>query len=141
MCRCWNIDEAAETKVSDNMFDRVQEQIRNKIAQKSKGSERVAAIKVFKFFDLDERCVWHLLEVTAARICISYGKCCSGKVNQDEFKYALERLGVVMSDADMRGVFRRVDISNSGNVSYEEFVRSLYPAQAIETEEKSIEVL
>ena len=46
----------------------------------------------------------------------------SGAIDEDEFYFALEYLGLKVSDQKQEGFFKKYDKDNSGTIDYEEFM-------------------
>ena len=51
----------------------------------------------------------------------------ANELNEDTFKKLVERLGVTMTDKQADGLFKQLDVDNSGGISLTEFLRGVMP--------------
>jgi Ca2+-binding EF-hand superfamily protein len=94
----------------DGFRQQFESDLKAKLQQKATGqfSEETVLLRAFKYFDLDN----------------------SGAVSFPEFRKAIERIGLIVSDfTKLEQVFKQYDSDRSGELNYKEFTSGLYAQQ------------
>jgi Ca2+-binding EF-hand superfamily protein len=102
----WMMTEKAYSAAEDEKLEHVMTALRDRIRTRSRpGSNPAMELRgAFKFFDSDE----------------------TGHLTIDEFRQALERMGIPMHRRDVGALFARYDTDGSGTLTYDEFVAQVY---------------
>mmetsp|Transcript_4292 Transcript_4292/g.5921 ORF Transcript_4292/g.5921 Transcript_4292/m.5921 type:complete len:311 (-) Transcript_4292:330-1262(-) len=110
MEQSWLISESEEPEINSEL-DNLEEVLRKKIMEKTKGNEGEAGVlrKTFRFFDQDE----------------------SNRITMDEFRRAMEVFGICLERKHTSGFFARYDPNGDGMINYEEFINALLPDQMV----------
>lgn len=107
MEQCWDQLED-EQKRFDEFLDSIERLFIVKAKEVAKGNEieEKAMARIFKFFDVDG----------------------SGELDKDEFRMAMERFGMTLSQKEIDGFFRRYDQDGGGEISFDELVERVCSA-------------
>lgn len=116
MEQCWCFSESEEPAINAEL-DRLEEMLRRKVAEKTRGAAGEAGVlrKAFRFFDADE----------------------SNRITMDEFRRALEVFGIPLERRHTEGFFSRYDPNGDGMIQYDEFIQTILP-DSLEPGETSI---
>lgn len=104
MMECvWGVSEAKDSP--DEEISVIEYQLRDKLRLRMRGNEteEQVMLRAFKFIDVDD----------------------NGFLGQNEFKQALERLGLIATDDQIVKLFIKYDKDSNGGVNYYEFSRDI----------------